>query len=92
MRENLTSALRRTVSRLWLLDGICDHLVTVFPPPTLTTVSHVTCATRCVLFAVRRYGLAKEAVCNGMGLTDEELLDVTGQTAQNLFGAWPDAA
>lgn len=47
---------------------------------------------RCVLFAVRRYGLAKEAVCNGMGLTDEELLDVTGQTAQRLFGAWPEAA
>ena len=41
---------------------------------------------------MHRYGPAKDAVCTGMGLTDEEIVDVTSGTAQALFGSWTDQA
>eukprot|EP00904_Undaria_pinnatifida_P006595 jgi/Undpi1/3065/HiC_scaffold_15.g06441.m1 len=38
------------------------------------------------------YGPAFDAVCTAMGLTDEEIRDVTSGTAQALFGLWTDQA
>ncbi|CAM9245020.1 unnamed protein product [Scytosiphon promiscuus] len=38
------------------------------------------------------YGPAKDVVCNGMGLTDEEVHDITGGTARSLFGTWAQDA
>lgn len=40
----------------------------------------------------RRYGPAKDAICNSMGLTDEQLHHVLSGTAQALFGSWTDGA
>eukprot|EP00903_Cladosiphon_okamuranus_P019921 g18308.t1 len=34
------------------------------------------------------YGPAKAVVCDSMGLTDEEIDNITGGTAQALFGSW----
>lgn len=38
------------------------------------------------------YGPAKDAVCDSMGLTDEDVQNITGGTAQALFGSWADGA
>lgn len=39
-----------------------------------------------------RYGPAKDAVCNAMGLKEEDVHNITGGTAQALFGSWVDDA
>ncbi|CAM9162126.1 unnamed protein product [Pylaiella littoralis] len=36
------------------------------------------------------YGPAKDVVCGSMSLTDEEVHNITGGTAQALFGSWAD--
>ncbi|CAM9124319.1 unnamed protein product [Ectocarpus sp. 4 AP-2014] len=38
------------------------------------------------------YGPAKDAVCNAMGLKEEDVHNITGGTAQALFGSWVDDA
>lgn len=38
------------------------------------------------------YAPAKDAVCEQMGLTDEDVQNITGGTAQALFGSWTAGA
>lgn len=51
-----------------------------------------TCFFYGIFLSAHSYGPAKDVVCDNMGLTDEDVKNITGGTAQALFGSWTNGA
>ena len=60
--------------------------------PSIPPRARACICVREIYLSLCRYGPAKEALFKNMGLTEDEVHDVAGGTAQALFGAWGDAA